>query len=704
MKDIAQIVGLNHLLKIVAEYADSIPGKEFILSLKPTHPEEKEQQTFDYLSQVIGNQSLIPNLSIIENKGKPEIGVFLSTKDLLHHARMLEIVAEMKEILEENKFLIELEEQLVELPELQKEIEKSIDEEGLIRDDATPLLKSLIRQRKNLQSQIDERLKEIMADRGELLQDTIVTQRSGRTVIPVKYERRGEIEGLVVDLSKSGNTAFVEPGELIPMNNRFREIEIEIEEEKKRILKYLTDRLRKEFNSIKRNIETLAIIDSLRARARYLQDFKCIIPEFSDECILELKKCRHPLLMVDREVVPLDLSLGEENRTLLVSGPNAGGKTVLLKAIGINVLAAYSGLPIPAAEGTIIGKFKNLYGIIEDEQSLEENLSSFSSYVIRFKRILEKADEFSLVLCDELGGNTDPEEGSALATAILNTLTERGCLIIATTHLSALKFYVAEHEGMQNAAMEYIDGPTYHLQPGLPGGSRAIAVAESLGLPIEVITRAKEFLDSSVLKAEDLIEELARRTKKIKEREREIEELRTKLHRSVMEYNEKMGNLKQERKHLIQESEEKAREIIADARSTVEKTIRDIKESKAATESIKDYKKAFDFFLGEQEEEKRKTTKLKTEKSPIRYEVDTDVPLEISIRGITKEEAWEELDKYLDRAVLAGYDHIRIVHGKGSWILRNMTHEKLKKDPRVTSISTPPPREGGGGVTIAKLK
>lgn len=704
MKKLAQTVGLSRLKEVVSEYADSTPGKLLITSLKPKEKDESTQNIFTHLSQVINFHMLIPSLSILEEWNKPGIGVILSSDKLIHITRILDLASITKDILTENKILEALGENLNSLTELKEGILECIDEDGQVKEDATPLLKSLYKEKRKLKNKIDSSLKNIMQNNKELIQDDVITQRSDRTVLPIKYDRKGEFEGVVIDLSRTGNTAFIEPSEIVPLNNRFREISIDIEEEKKRILKDLTDKVRENFPGIEKNIDTLAEIDSLKARAKYAREYDCSIPQFSNESILKLKKCRHPLLMIERDVVPLDLELDKDYRILLVSGPNAGGKTVLLKTIGIIVLSAYAGLPIPADSGTTIGAFKNIYGIIEDEQSLEENLSTFSSYIIRLKEILEKADENSLILCDELEGNTDPEEGGALAISILNSLSERGSLVVATTHLGTLKFYVAEHEAMQNGAMEYVDGPTYHLQIGIPGGSRAIAIAKRFGLQKDVIDNARGYLDSSVMKAEDLIEELSTRNKELREQEEKIKELKSRLESLTQEYSERMQNVKKEEKKILSDARDKVKEILIEARSTVETIIKEIKESKASRESIKNYKTIFDKLLKDEKEEKETITYPSKEKSPIKYDIDMEVPLEISVRGMTKEEAWEKTDKYIDSAILASYEQVRIVHGKGSWILRNTLHKKLKKDPRLKSISTPSSNEGGAGVTLVKLK
>ncbi|MEA1912491.1 MAG: Smr/MutS family protein [candidate division WOR-3 bacterium] len=703
MKKLSKTVGLNRLLEIVAEYTESIPGRAHILNLKPNSQGENAR-TLERLSQVIEYQSLMPKLDILEEESIPGFGKILPSEKLLYFANILNLTKEVKDFFLDNDILKVLAIKLDPLPALREEILKSINEEGRVKVDASSRLKTLSIERKKLKSEIDDEIKRILQEKGDILQDNIITQRSGRTVLPVKYDRKEEIKGIVVDLSRSGNTAFIEPATLIPINNQLSEILIDIEEETKRILKVLTEKLRTNFQAIERNIDILAEVDSLNARARYARDFGCIIPDFTEKSILKLKGCRHPLLMREREVEPLDLEIGDNERILLVSGPNAGGKTVLLKTIGINILSAYAGLPIPSSYKTKIGIFKDIYGIIEDEQSIEENLSTFSSYIVRLKEILNKAGNDSLVLLDELGGNTDPEEGGALAISVLNDLKRKESLVISTTHLSVLKFYVEEHKGMENGAMEYVDGPTYHLQIGVPGGSRAIAVAEKLGLPRGIVNKAKELVDSSVLKAEELIEELSRRNKRLREQEEENQKFKSELAELIKDYNEKMNNIKKEQGKIIQEANMKAKEIVRGARSTVEKTIKKIRESEASRESIKQYKNIFKNLISEEKEEKEKIVYPSKEKINIDYDVDLEVPLEVSVLGMKKDEAWRETDKFLDRAVLAGYDSVRILHGKGSWILRNMIHEKLKNDPRVKAVSTPSRGEGGAGVTIAKLK
>lgn len=705
MKNLSNVVGLDILLKRISGYAESAPGKNAILNLKPTIPEKERLLSFKRLGEIQQILHFIPNLNILKKDTVPEKGTILTGEQVLHYKKILELTSEVKNIFIENNVLEKLQLSLEPVIPLCKEISKFIDENGHIIPNSTPLLKSLYSEKHSVEDKIEKKLQEILKEKDSLLQDKIITSRLGRTVLPFKYNRKDEIEGIVVDFSRTQNTAFIEPGEIVTLNNRISELEKDINSEKKRILKDLTEKIKERLPSINKNVEVLTEVDSLNARARYAKEFKCINPEFIENSILKIKNCYHPLLLGENKFVePLDLELGEKERILLVSGPNAGGKTVLLKNLGINVLSSFAGIPIPAKEGTKIGSFENVSGIIEDEQSMEENLSSFSSYVVKLKEILKHAVPNSLILLDELGGNTDPSEGSALAIALLNELQEKGSLVITTTHLSPLKFYAEEQEGMINGSMEYTNGPTYHLQLGIPGGSRALMTAEKFGLPKRLIENAKKFVDAEIFEAEKLIEELSSRNRKLRKREEEISKLKSDLSNLKKEYDKRMKNVKEEKKKILYDAKEKALSIVSEARRTIEKTIKDIKETRASQESIKKYKKTFAHVTAKETKEQNRTIKTSHKPSEIKIHADLDAPLEISVRGMTKEEAWKSADKFLDKAILANYNSVRIVHGKGSWILRNMLHKKLKKDKRVKNIDTPPHYEGGEGVTIAFLK
>lgn len=705
MKALSSTVGLDLLLKKISRYSESEPGKAAILNLNPNISKEKRLLEFKRLSEIKTIKDYLPNLYILRKAKLPERGKPLEGKKILYYSKLLGLSEEIKNTLIDNSALKEFSDSLNPVTSLKEEINKFVEENGTIKTDSTPKLKKLYNEKISVEDKIERKLKKTLREKSSLLQDNIITTRLGRTVLPVKYERKNQIEGIIVDFSRSQNTAFIEPGEIVTYNNKLSEIEKEINEETKRILKHLTNRIKQNFSAIERNTDILARIDSLKARTKYAENFDCIIPDFTEQSNLRLKKCYHPLLLEEKRAVePLDLEIGKQERILLVSGPNAGGKTVLLKTIGINTLSAFAGIPIPAQEGSTIGSFANIAGIIEDEQSMEENLSTFSSYIVRLKEVLKLAGEKSLILLDELGGNTDPGEGNALSIALLNTFKDKKSLVIATTHLSPLKFYVENQKGMINGAMQYENGPTYHLAIGTPGGSRTIATAQKLGLPEKIIDNAKSFLNSEVFEAEKLIEELSARNKKLQALEEEKRRLKKKASKLKEKYEKELNNIEAKRNKTIKEAKEKAKNILAESRSTVEKTIKEIKESKASKESIKKYKNTFKEITQRKKKQKEKPITSSPKKTKINYDIDLNIPLEISVRGMTQPEAWKAADKFLDKAVLANYDSVRILHGKGSWILRNMLHNKLKEDPRVKNIETPPHYEGGKGVTIAVLK
>jgi DNA mismatch repair protein MutS2 len=705
MKQLSAKIGLKILLEKISAYADSDPGKQSIIALSPSLPEEKRLISFKRLRETKQIQQLLPNLNILKKEKNPEKGTILPGEKILYYRKLLDLSTRTKNILSENEKLEEMATNIDPLPSLKKEIMNFIDENGSVLPSSTPALKSFYKEKISIENRIEKKLSFFLKEKAYLLQDNIITTRLGRTVLPVKYNRKDDIEGIIVDLSRSQNTAFIEPKEVTTLNNRISELENDITVEKTRILRVLTGKISEHFSILEKNTEILTEIDTLKARALYAADFKCIIPEFSEKSILKIKECYHPLLLGEKkQVEPLDLEIGENERILLISGPNAGGKTVLLKNLGINILSSLASIPIPAKEGSKIGSFANISGIIEDEQSIEEKLSSFSSYIVRLKEVLHNADKASLIMLDELGGNTDPVEGSALSIALLNALKEKRSLVIATTHLSPLKFYVEEQDGMINGSMEYENGPTYHLQIGIPGGSRAIAIAEKYGLPQEIINDAKNFIDSEILDAEKLIEELSSRNRNLREREKEITKTKERLAALKKEYEKLMENANKERTKTIKEAEEKANLIIAEARSTVEKTIKDIKEKKASKEAIKKYKKAFSDIPEKRKKTKKETITPSDKNLEIKYDIDLEIPFELSVRGMTRGKAWEATDKFLDKAILAGYNSVRIVHGTGSFILRNMLHKKLKKDKRVRKTDTPPHYEGGEGVTVAFLK
>jgi len=706
MKNLEEILDFPSLLQHLSTFASSEAGKKDILSIRANFDLEGAKRLFSDLKEILFVYDELPSFSNLRDVRELTGADTISPEGLLCVRDLLIYVEKVYKFLKHKKILKNKLALLFPLNELNMYIESIINEEGEIKENASQELKRIIGEINNLKNEITKHLSDFLDMHQSAIQDRVITQRMGRNVVPVKKERVSEIKGMVVDISGSGQTVFIEPERVIYLNNLLQERQIEKEREIKKILAQAAERIKEHADLILSNYEVLSYIDSLIARARFMAKYKGILPEFIDKPTLKIKSMRHPLLLLHREVVPQDLELGELQKTLLVSGPNAGGKTVLLKSIGLLVLSAYSGIPIIADEGTVIGKFNSIFAVIEDEQSIEQDLSTFSSHITRLKEILESAGKGSLILIDEIGGGTDPEEGSALGMAVLQELTERGCITIATTHFSRLKFFVANHKGMTNGAMDYSNGPTYHLIVGIPGGSMAIELAESMDIDKKIIANAKSFLEKGEMELNRLISELQMRLNELKEEKDEIHRRLEKAKSLESQYVELMSNFKLKEKEMLKKAKIEASEIIKRSRALVENTIREIKETQANKPSIKRYKKSFADLLEEMKIEKERESKKEEKIEPnysIKVKVEKPEKLEIDVRGLFKEEAVEAVDRFIDKAYLDEISIVWIIHGKGSGILKNAIRNFLSQDKRVVSFYSAPPESGGEGVTVVKL-
>ena len=499
---------------------------------------------------------------------------------------------------EDYPLLAQLGERLVKLDEREQRIRAAIDDSGEVRDNASSELARLRREVRGARSRIVERLESYIATLPTRfqVQDASVSLRDGRYVIPVRREGRGEVGGLVHDESATGATLFVEPPVAIELMNRLRELEIAEAREVLRILREHTDALRPEQGAIADAFGALIEIDSLFARARYALHVQGTRPEVSaDTRALTLVHARHPLLLATTSgVVPFDLSMepaetaadggttraGE--RTLLVSGPNTGGKTVLLKALGLLSALAQSGVPAPAGPESRLALFDDVFADIGDEQSIEASLSTFSAHLKNLREIVEHADEASLALIDEMGSGTDPAEGGALADAILRTLTRRGTLTIATTHLGQLKQIAAEEPGVVNASLQF-DAvelrPTYRLLKGVPGRSYGLAIARRLGLPHDLLEAAEAALPQSERDTGQLLAELEEKDRILSEA---LSEARREAHRANRlreEVEEREAALKRREKEAERRARQQARDLLLNAREEVETVIRELRDA-----------------------------------------------------------------------------------------------------------------------------
>jgi len=477
---------------------------------------------------------------------------------------------------------------LVSAKQEEAALERVLAEDGSVRDDASPHLRRLRRELRGADGELVRLLERIMArlESHQQVPDMSVTVRNGRYVIPVRREARGSVGGIVHDTSGSGATLFVEPPAAVEEGNRIRELEIEELREVDRILLEATDRIRPLHDELVASLDALVLLDSLYGRARYAVAYQCAHAELSTPGAgFALKNGRHPLLLAQGvAVVPFDLEMAGDERTLLVSGPNTGGKTVLLKSIALISALVQSGVPAPVAMGSRVAVFDNLFADIGDEQSIEASLSTFSAHLKNLGEILVAATPQSLVLIDELGSGTDPVEGAALGGAILEDLTRRGALTIATTHLGALKELATEVPGVVNASLQFDAAalaPTYRLIKGVPGRSYGISIARRLGLRGDVLDRAEERVPQGERDVNRLLADLEVRETELTARERAValdqENVQARAHRVA----EREQRVKQREREIERESRAGARRYLLDARAEIERTIRELRNAGA---------------------------------------------------------------------------------------------------------------------------
>jgi DNA mismatch repair protein MutS2 len=467
---------------------------------------------------------------------------------------------------------------------IEDSIEKTIDEEGQVRDEASPALRKIRRELKGSQGELVKLLERAMAklEPHQRVADMSVTVRNGRYVIPVRREAQGAVGGIVHDASATGGTLFVEPPAAVEAGNRIRELQSEEIEEVERILAALTEQLRPHREALGDSLEALITLDSLVARARYAIEFRCAPADFSDSTDgFAIIQGRHPLLVAQGiDVVPFDLEMAPSEKTLLISGPNTGGKTVLLKALGLFSALVQSGIPAPVAAGSRVAIFDDIYADVGDEQSILASLSTFSAHLRNLAEVLSSATERSLVLIDELGSGTDPIEGAALGGAILEALTARGTLSIATTHLGALKELATQVDGVVNASLQFDPvalAPTYRLTKGVPGRSYGISIARRLNLPADVLTRAEERIPADERRVTALLAELEAREKTLGATEREAVEIADDAKERARRVAEREKNVTQREREAERASRQEARKYLLEARAEVEHTIRDLK-------------------------------------------------------------------------------------------------------------------------------
>ena len=771
---------LDKILDMLAEQTSFEDAKNLALSVEPSpylfEVNELITETSDAHSLIarFGAPSF-GNLHNINNSlRRAEAGAVLNPLELLRAAYMLQTirsVAEWRDRSASVQTSLDMRfNALVPNKFLETKITSAIISEEEIADNASPTLFSIRKKIASVSSKIREHLDKIIhsSSMQKYLQESIVTIRSGRFVIPVKAEFRSAVAGLVHDTSASGATVFIEPMSVVEANNDIRILRSKEQAEIERILAELSAELSAYADSISQSYQMLTELNVIFAKAHLAYKMKASVPVMNDTGKINLKKARHPLIPQDK-VVPTDIQLGIDFDTLVITGPNTGGKTVSLKTTGLLSLMAMCGLMIPAADNSELSVFENILSDIGDEQSIEQSLSTFSSHMVNIKSIIETANDKSLVLIDELGAGTDPVEGAALATAILEALRSKGAKIASTTHYAELKSYALDTPGVENACCEFDVAtlrPTYKLLIGMPGRSNAFAISEKLGIPKYIVDRAKLLVSLEDSKFESVVQKLQETQSQLDEKIKETETLKLQIQNELEIARQKSERTEKDCQNQLELAKAQAENIIAKARSQVYGVLDELEairkkkevspEEKAKLRAdIRKMEDAADPVQNRSDEEYELPRPLVTGDTVLIFDIDkkatvievgkdfalvqsgiikTRVPLsnlrllkkekpkkqtssvrtvysnsksaatEIDVRGETAIDAIMAVDRAIDTAIMQKLHQITIIHGKGTGVLRKEIQNHLKKHPSVRTFRLGVFGEGDSGVTIAELK
>ncbi len=596
----------DKVLQRVLRYASSDPGRDVLRAMKVMTTMRDVRAA---LSRVTEMKRLLEQEEPLPLDGVHSVGEALSKsavegmtllpRELLQVSLTMKAARLTRSFLSRRKegfpLLWEIAEPLASDKVLEFNIDHAVDESGSVRPDASRELLAIRRSIADSYEDLRRTLAGILRNVAELgfSQDDIITTREGRMVIPVKSEHRNRVPGFIHSASSSGATVFIEPTETLELNNDIRSLQFQEQREIERILKSLTLQVGERRDALAGNLEILSELDALQAKAKYSIEILGVEPALLERGPLALRGARHPILLLTHgydRTVPLDMEVGGDWTTLLISGPNAGGKSVAMKCAGLIVLMAQSGLHVPASDGTVLRLFRSCFVDIGDEQSIENDLSTFSSHLANLRVIAENADRESLVLIDEIGAGTDPSEGGAIAATLLEELTRRGAVTIATTHQGALKAFAHETEGVANGAMEFDLAtltPTYRFRAGIPGSSYALEMAARLGFSPGLMERSRRRLGEQGSKLDGLIIELETAAQKARLELEDASREKIRLRDLEREYGEKLARLTGEARELRRKAVEEAARIVEGANAAIEKGIREIRESGADRESVR---------------------------------------------------------------------------------------------------------------------
>lgn len=715
--------------------------------------------------------SRFSDIRLLLDQVRPE-GAILSPFGLLEFIPVLESLANLYAQLaprEDIPALRLLEPFPVAFSDILEPLAATLDDEGNILDSASRELAEIRKAKRALAARVRKKLEEIVRkhETAIFLQDDFITIRSGRWVIPVRMDSKGMVPGVVHDVSSSGETAFMEPLEIIPFVNELENLSAEEKAEEIRILRQLSAWIREDADRIATCFGTLVELDRLNCLARFSEQYRLAVPELNQTGTLRLLSARHPLLLVMRSedpqaspIVPLDLELSG-SQVLVISGPNAGGKTIALKTVGLIIAMALSGIPVPASPSSSIPLLDSLLVDIGDDQSIEQSLSTFSAHIAAISRILEQTGSRSLVLLDELGTGTEPLQGAAIGCAVLQELQQRGAVVLATTHLTEIVGFVQQKPGMQNAGMEFDSTtwtPLYRLVMGEPGQSHALETARRYGLPEAVLQTARTLLGDTTSAFSGLIEELRQKRADLEQQLAAQQQEQQRLGQQAQDLERKQADLVRLRQETIDKARQEARDTITAARREMNQLLEQYKQDrrKETADRFRQRSEQLEAVFAPTEQQpptldhlqagtvvqvrslgrEAIVTSVDQARNKVRVRagsIEMEVPLhglilntdtsvrpakkpeirmklqpdeashELNLIGKRVEEALIELESFIDQAVLAGQRDIRIIHGIGTGTLQRAVREFLGRHPQVSSFRSGEPHEGREGATIVEL-
>ncbi len=782
-----KVLEYDKIKRIVAAYAASEPGNARVSLLHPVSDRGTVAgllaETFEFIRLLQRGES--PPLDGIHDLGpilsKLRVsGSMLSPAELLITAATLAAGRRVKTFFHkvevrdgQASLLSAMAARIRSLKQVEEAISAVVDEKAEVRDSASPALRKIRKQVVRMREDILSRMNSILQKSGfqKVIQEPVITLRDDRYVLPLKPNFRQSLQGVVHGQSGSRATLFVEPLDVLEQNNRLAELRMEEREEVERILRELTSQLAEVADAVEATIDALAEIDAVYARARFGLEYGAVVPKLSAHKAMHLRDAKHPLLVGRAKgaesagVVPNDITLQDEQLALILSGPNAGGKTVILKTAGLLCLMAQSGLPVTASEGSEMPCFGSVFADIGDEQSLEQDLSTFSSHVSRIAEILQNADRDSLVLLDELGSGTEPGEGAGLGAAVLETLIDRGCVTVVTTHHNALKLFGSQTAGAVNAAMEFDPQslkPTYRLIEGRPGRSYGLDMASRIGVPGDVIEKARSRISEDDISLDRLLRQVEEDSRLLASERQTLSRELEALKKDRTDAEAALRDARNEASEVRAKARAEAKEVLAALRQRLRELSRtaavapdDLKRAGAEVEAIGrklesseqiirgSFAVIRDLHAGDRVrvEKLNKTgvvlaasrdlVELEIAGKKIKVSASEVVPVEagsgprtapgpgwsadlheeegvssgrVNIIGLRVAEGIAEVERLVDRAVLHHLTVITVIHGIGTGALKTAVADFLRAHPLILSIRTGEPAEGGAGVTVAELK